>query len=186
MKKAFRSLLPVLLACTLPQACSNTPAESNRAGQLRLAELFIDAFYSWDPGRIEQLVIPGDDAKRALYYQGWAEAAHYAVQTRRPCTFAAGSATGVIECRITVTDDFGGTLGYTATDTFTLTVIDNRVTGVAFEGDDPPIFTELQAWIAAERPEVLSGPCNAMFAGGETPAECARAVVSAARAFMAR
>jgi hypothetical protein len=122
----------------------------------------------------------GEDEARMLYYQGWAQAANYQIKHRRPC--ASEDAKAV--CRITVTDDFGGTLGYIATDTFTLTLDDAAIVAVQSEGDDPPIFMELFAWIGEHRPEVMAGPCQDMFAGGSTPAACARAVVDSARVFI--
>ena len=115
-----------------------------------------------------------------LYYQAWAEAANYQIQKRRPCA----SKESALVCQITMVDDFGETLGYMATDTFSLVVENQKVTGVQFEGDDPSIFMKLFEWISINRAEIMSGPCLNMFAGGYTPRECARAVVSAARDFV--
>ena len=83
-------------------------------------------------------------------------------------------------------DDFGTALGYIATDTFRFTFDGDRIVKVTFEGDDPPIFQELFAWISEYRPEVLSGPCRDMFAGGTTPGACARAVADSARSFISQ
>ena len=159
-------------------SCSSPPVSQPN----ELAEKFLDAFYSWDPQRITAIVEPGDDADRVLYYQGWAQAANYQVQTRRPCkTLNDNDA----ECAVTVTDDFGKALGYTATDTFTITVAGDRISAVSFEGDDPPVFQAVFAWIAEQRPEILTGPCEDMFDGGTTPDECAKAVAQAARDYVA-
>ena len=160
--------MPTLLACSSDSS-------------LVRAEQFIDAFYSWDKQALQATLAPdADGAESVFYYQAWAEAAHYKIQTRRPCAWHENT----IQCPITVTDDFGTTLGYTATDTFHLTMQDNAIVGVEFTADDPPIFAELQAWIAAEKPEVFAGPCKDLFAGGVTPGDCARAVASAAKEFM--
>lgn len=149
---------------------------------LSTAEIFIDAFYSWDAERLARAINASPEETAAvLYYQGWAEGGHYEVKKRRPCTV---SNANQIQCRITVTDDFGKAMGYTATDTFTLTMNTNQITGVTFEGDDPPIFLELQAWMMTNRPEIFSGPCKDLFAGGTTPGQCARAVARAAQNFM--
>ena len=115
-----------------------------------------------------------------LYYQAWADAANYEIKKRRPCM----SKEYALVCQITVVDDFGETLGYMATDTFSLVVENQKVTGVQFEGDDPPIFMKLFEWISINRAEIMSGPCLNMFAGGYTPRKCARAVVSAAILFL--
>ncbi len=148
-----------------------------------MAEAFVDAFYSWDAQALADLVEAGEDADRVLYYQAWAEAAHYRIRNRRPCQ---ARDDGFIECAITVTDDFGQTLGYIATDTFRLQAGPERILAVTFEVDDPPVFEQVFAWMMATRPEVFAGPCRDMFAGGETPAACARAVAESARDFAAQ
>ena len=163
-----------LLAC-LPICASADP--------LVTAEAFIDAFYSWDRQTLENTLTSDTlGAEQVTYYQGWAKGGNYAIQNRRPCAWAEEE----IQCPITVTDDFGKTLGYTATDTFHLTIQDSKVASVRFTADDPPIFSELQAWMMAERPEIFAGPCKDFFAGGTTPGDCARAVANAAREFMAK
>lgn len=169
-----------LIGCSQEVAMLEVTAEPSR---LEVAEEFISAFYSWDPARLAAQVQPGEDAERVLYYQGWAQAARYTVQQRRPC---APIDLNTVECAVTVTDDFGQTLGYTATDTFTLNVEGNQIARVSFVGDDPPIFDELFAWLGEHRPQVLAGPCKDLFDGGKTPAACARAVVQGAKEFMAQ
>ena len=153
---------------------------SETRSTLEVAEAFIDAFYSWDADALARMMDAGEDGARALYYQGWAEAGHYVVQKRRPCQKMDD---GRLQCSITVVDDIGQALGYVATDVFRLSIEGRRVVGVDFDSDDPPIFDELFAWIAKDRPEVLTGPCRDLFAGGKTPAACVRAVVQAARDF---
>lgn len=67
---------------------------------------------------------------------------------------------------------------------FRMTLAENKISAVSFSGDDAPVFQELFQWISEKHPEILAGPCLNMFAGGETPGECARAVAKAARVFM--
>ena len=145
-----------------------------------IAERFVSAFYSWDATKLKSLMTEAADTVAILYYQRWAEAANYKVKTRRPCKVEAEE----VVCAITVTDDFGTAMGYVATDTFRMTLAQNRISAVTFSGDDPPVFQELFQWITQNHPEVLAGPCLNMFAGGETPKDCARAVAKAARAFV--
>ena len=147
---------------------------------INLAEEFISAFYSWDATKLKNLMTEDADTVAILYDQGWAEAANYTIKTRRPCKVEAGE----VVCAITVTDDFGSAMGYEATDTFRMTLVENKISAVTFSGDDPPIFQELFQWITQKHPDILAGPCLNMFAGGETPGDCARAVATAARAFM--
>ena len=173
----LNTILSTLVALTigLSETAAAQAAQSS-------AEDFIDAFYSLDAARLAASMQAPEDEAMALYYQAWAKAADYTVQTRRPCTLSNTTYT----CRITVTDNFGKTMGYTATDTFILTSgEDGQITGVSFSGDDPPIFAELFGWIGEHQPEVMSGPCHLLFAGGTTPGDCAKAVVAAAQTFMA-
>jgi len=149
---------------------------------LQIAESFLDAFYTFDQSKLARFLAPNADADRVLYYQAWAQAANYKVKQRTPCALNVSKA---IVCAVTVTDDFGQTMGYVATDTFTMTIQENKVSAISFEGDDPPIFQQLFAWIAENRPEILEGPCKDLFAGGNTPGTCARAVVAAAKEFVA-
>ena len=149
---------------------------------LQIAESFLDAFYTFDQSKLTQFLVPSADADRVLYYQAWAQAANYKVTQRTPCDLNVSKA---IVCAVTVTDDFGQTMGYVATDTFTMTIQENKVSAISFEGDDPPIFQQLFAWIAESRPEILGGPCKDLFEGGKTPGDCAHAVVAAAKAFVA-
>lgn len=164
----------------------------------------MDAFYSWDAARLQQ-VLGGaqaqvSDAERAnvLYYQAWAEAGNYQIQLRKPCVRAAD---GRVSCAIRVTDDLGAAMGYVATDTFWLklaalapdetlrsgtgTSTAGQIVGVEFTADDPPVLQEVVGWLSKNRPEVFSGPCEKMFAGGTTPALCVRAIVQGAQDYMA-
>jgi hypothetical protein len=161
----------------LTMACSRNSEYSS----LKQAERFIDAFYSWDAERLSQTMNAPDDAARVLYYQGWAQAGNYTSELRRPCEISDPDS---VVCAVTVTDDFGRAMGYTATDTFILKFSGSEIVGVTFAGDDPPIFAELQAWIGEFHPEIYAGPCKDLFAGGTTPGDCARAVAGAAVEFM--
>lgn len=156
---------------------------SNQADEpdLAVAEKFITTFYSRDLTALKSMMSPDADSTAIIYYQGWAEGADYAVKIRRPCEQVERQ----IVCAITVTDDFGRAMGYEATDTFRMNIDNGMISAITFSGDDPPVFMELQEWIAAERPEVMTGPCLDLFAGGTTPHACAAAVAKTAVEFMA-
>ncbi|MCH1550611.1 MAG: hypothetical protein L7T19_05570 [Pseudomonadales bacterium] len=164
----------ILLA--LNQGCERNGQDP----QLAAAEAFIDAFYSFEPTKLAAVRLPEPGATSMAYYQAWAAAANYRIHTRHPCK----RHHNFVVCRITVTDDFGQTLGYLATDTFTLQMKGSMIVAANAEGDDPPIFNALFAWIAQQRPEILTGPCHRMFAGGTTPTACARAVADSAQIFI--
>lgn len=159
--------------------------DANNNDPQRVAGRFLDAFYAWDSFALDALLsheAEGDDIR---YYQGWAQGANYQVVSRPPCEVAdTDDSVARVICAVTVTDDFGRTLGYQATDTFRLTIENEQVLAASFSGDDPPIFAEVFDWIQQQRPEILSGPCHLMFAGGSTPNACAKAVARAAEDYM--
>ncbi len=183
----------LIAACAIAHASScsrhesakpeSSESHSDRDSELAVAEAFVDAFYSWDADALVAAMDAPEDSDRALYYQRWAEAGNYQIQRRQPCV---RNGSGEIECDITVVDDIGAALGYVATDTFRLRVEDGRVVRVEFASDDPPVFEALFEWMSRDRPEVFSGPCKDLFAGGKTPEACVRAVIDAARDFANR
>ena len=69
-----------------------------------ISDNFLDAFYQFDQQALAEHLTPGPEADRVMYYQAWAEAAHYRVRNRGACT---RNEDGSIICAITVTDDFG-------------------------------------------------------------------------------
>ena len=149
-------------------------------GNKVVAENFISAFYSWDATKLKILMTEDADTVAILYYQRWAEAANYEVKMRRPCKVETDQAV----CAITVSDDFGSAMGYEAIDTFRLSFKGDKVSAVTFSADDPPVFQALFQWITQNHPDIFTGPCFNMFAGGETPGDCAKAVARLAREFM--
>ena len=70
---------------------------------LQTAEKFLDEFYEFNQAGLTALLKPGADADQVLYYQAWAEAAHYIVKQRNACVTDKRQ---TIICAITVTDDF--------------------------------------------------------------------------------
>ena len=174
-------LISVLILTMTPlSVAAEDNVRPNDYGNDNVAEDFISAFYSWDATKLKNLMTENADTVAILYYQRWAEAANYKVKTRRPCKPEAKETV----CAITVVDDFGSTMDYEATDTFRMILTENKIFSVTFSGDDPPIFQELFRWITQKHPDILAGHCLNMFAGGNTPGDCARAVAKAAREFM--
>ena len=169
------NLIAQLLLCALILIMSSLSNANNSA-----AENFISAFYSWDANKLTSLMSEDADTVAILYYQRWAAAANYKVKVRRPCKAEADQSV----CAITVTDDFGSAMGYEATDTFRMSFNDDKVSTVTFSADDPAIFQELFQWVTQHHPDTFTGPCFEMFAGGETPGDCARTVARLAREFM--
>lgn len=166
--------------CIVAGGCVETGTPADPA-LLARSEVILDAFYAWDAAALTSGLGSAEGTDVMFYYQGWAEAAHYEVRERQPCLAATESR---ITCAVTVNDDFGTTLGYTATDTFTFEFDGGALSTVDFEGDDPAIFTAMLAWMWLDRDEVFDNECVGMFAWGPAPGDCARAVVAAAEAFV--
>lgn len=112
-----------------------------------------------------------------LYHKRWADA-RYTVERRPICT---QTEVDRVECAVTVIDDFGQALGYTATDTFSFDFAGPRLASVSFEGDDSWVFTAMLAWMWFDRGDVFEHECAEMFAAGTTPEACAHRVAEAAK-----
>ena len=184
---AFRMrVLATVIALTLSGcAGSDRPHVVRAEPALVAAERLIDAFYSFEPARLRAAMSDAPASQpHLLYYQGWAEGGNYAILHRKPCRVTAA---GEVSCDITVRDDLIAALqtGYWVTDTFHLTVRDGRIIKVHNSSNDPPDFEQALTWLKRERPAVMTGPCAGFFAGGPTPQDCVRAVISGFAAYRA-
>ena len=162
-----------------------TSAESPDApgSDLAKAELFVDAFYSFDPDRLRSMLEAApESATSILYYQGWAEGGNYKVLDRGACV---ADSNHVISCPITVQDDpvLALKTGFNVTDTFTLSFVDGQIVSVETSSNDQPVYFEARKWVERNMPEVMAGPCKTPQNGGTTPGECARAMTEGYRRF---
>ena len=161
-------------------ACGDGKETGKRHGaeaNLSVAEAFVDAFYSFEPNRLEDaLSHAAESVPSIIFYQGWAEGGNYEVVNRKPCAF---ESLGHVTCSITVKDDLIGALGidFNVTDTFDLSFSDGRIVSVKTSSNDPQVFHDAKAWVRENRPELIDEPCRGFFDGGPTPGECVRAMV---------
>ena len=175
-----RAVTVLLLAGALAGACSAaTERRLGRSGsELVKAEALIDAFYSFVPARLRSAMADAPASMpRLLYYQGWAQGGNYVVLERKPCRL---ETIGEVSCDIKVRDDLIAALGtgYDVTYKFHLSLRNGRVVSVRNSSNDPREFDEALKWLGRERPALMEGPCRGFFAGGPTPQDCVRAVVS--------
>jgi len=168
--------------------CNGTPVpiggEINEQ-QLATAEAFIDAFYSFDPRRLDVLLGHAAKSKpEILYYQGWAEGGNYTITERKPCATAGADS---IACPITVDDDLINALGITwdVTDTFTLTFSGGDIISVETSSNDPTEFYEAETWIKNHHPELVEVPCQVPTTSNSTPGACVKATVEGFKQFAA-
>jgi hypothetical protein len=155
------------------------------AQNLKTAEGFIDAFYSFDAKRLGAFLSHADETAAAiLYYQGWAEGGNYKVLNRAAC---APDSAELFRCAITVQDDPVVALqtGFNVTDTFALTFDGTNIASIKTSSNDQPIYYEARAWVEENMPEVMAGPCKDRKSGGLTPGDCARAMTKGYALFYA-
>lgn len=160
------------------RALSQVPATVTPDTRLAKAEALIDAFYSFDGTKLRRAMAhaPGS-IPDTLYYQPWAEAGNYRVPKRAPCRW---DKEDEASCAITVKDDLVPALGLTqhVTDVFHMSFRDGEIVKVWNTSDDPPEYWSGKAWLKQQHPEIFTGPCRDMFAGGPTPGECIRALIA--------
>ena len=164
--------------------CSTEPDHSaQNQADLAAAEAMIDAFYSFDPARLQPLLSEAGQAEAAvLGYQAWAEGGNYRVLERAPCVIESAQ---TVVCAITVQDDPVLALGtgFNVTDTFHLTLADGTIVGVQTSSNDQPIYYEALEWVEQNLPEVMLGPCRELDGVRQTPGDCARAMTDGFRQF---
>lgn len=182
LKKRSAAYALCMVGLSVSSVAANAAAELE--ANLKTAESMIDAFYSFDPGRLQPILSKAGAAEAGiLSYQAWAEGGNYIVLKRAPCV---SEAENVISCSITVQDDPVVALetGYNVTDTFHITFTDGIITDVDTSSDDQPIYFEARKWVEANLPEVMEGPCKRSDGIRETPGDCARAMTDGYRKFM--
>lgn len=174
-----------LLCFTGITAYSNEPdADMDLTANLETAEGMIDAFYSFDPNRLQPFLSQAGEAEAGILgYQAWAEGGNYKVLERAPCT---PESSDTIACAITVQDDpvLALETGFFVTDTFHITFADGVIVGVDTSSNDQPIYYEARKWVEANLPEVMEGPCRRVDGNRETPGDCARAMTDGYKQFM--
>lgn len=174
-----------LLALTACDNAAETATQNAAESLLAAAESLIDAFYSFDPMRLEPMLTAASESSSALmYYQGWAEGGNYKILVRKPCELTGENS---VSCSITVEDDPMLALGidFDVTDTFTISFTDSEITAVDTSSDDLQIYYDARDWVRQQLPDLIEEPCRGYFAGGPTPGECARAMAQGYAQFAA-
>ena len=107
-----RGTIVAIVAAVSLTACDN-PADRriqvDDEESISVAEVFIDAFYSFDSIELEAVLsTAAASIPSIVYYQGWAEGGNYEIVKRMPCKVENA---GLVSCSITVKDDLIGALG---------------------------------------------------------------------------
>lgn len=120
-----------------------------------------------------------------LYYQKWAECAHYQVLDRTPA-FQKNDSTVIFP--VTVKDDLMSSLGidFNVTDTFRITMLEGKIRSVKTSSNDPDEYYQAKEWVMKNRPEWVEKPCEGIWNGGTTPCECVLGMIKGFMAYRAQ
>jgi len=157
-----RILLSLVLA-SVAGACGRTGGADDSSlpdPDVRTAERFVDAFYSFDQDRLAAVLASADESgPEILAYQAWAQAGHYEIIERMPCEIAEP---GIVGCSITVRDDLIAALklGWWVTDHFDLTFEDGEIISVATSSNDPQVYLDAGRWVRDNRLDLVAEPCE--------------------------
>ena len=176
MSKLKETLLLIYASLLLIVSCkdvSNKEGYINQNTNVDIAAEFIDAFYSFNRDTLQSTLTHAKDSQhRILYYQKWAECGNYKVIKRHDLIKKNDS---LVLCPITVKDDLIGALeiDFNVTDTFHLTIINEKIRSIETSSNDPDLFYEAKDWIKQNRPELIEKACE----GTSTACECVKATV---------
>jgi RimJ/RimL family protein N-acetyltransferase len=181
-------MIGLIIVLLTPTACLNsveTATQPDNEKNIFAAEVFIDAFYSFDSTELHSALSSAEESIPSIvYYQGWAEGGNYEVVNRMPCKVE-----GVkrVSCAITVKDDLMGALGidFDVTDTFHLSLFEEKIISVRTSSNDLQVFRDAEEWVKRERSELIRDPCRGYFDGGPTPGKCVQAMVQGYAEFSA-
>ncbi|MBL0745549.1 hypothetical protein [Chryseolinea lacunae] len=176
MKTSLFSCILLLLLC----GCKNTthtqpPADTNI--KISLANKFVDAFYSFNRDTLQSMLsLAPESQPNILYYQKWAECAHYKIVKRGDFVEKNDS---LVLLPITVKDDLMGALqiDFNVTDTFHLAIRDGQILSVQTSSNDLAEYYAAKEWVKKNRPEYVEKACEGIWEGGPTPCECVQGMV---------
>ncbi|NOX69474.1 MAG: hypothetical protein GXP15_09830 [Gammaproteobacteria bacterium] len=170
-------LTSVLAIALLLISCERTVDQTPGDQAIIAAELYVDAFYSFDSIALQVTLSSAEESlPEMLFYQGWAKGGNYEVIERMPCELGKDE---TINCSITVKDDLIGALGidFNVTDTFHISVSGGQIVAVNNSSNDPQAYWDAEIWVRNNKPELIERPCKGFFDGGPTPGDCVRAMV---------
>jgi hypothetical protein len=172
--------LLILLLC----ACNPRAQQDDKLSNLEVANQFIDAFYSFNRDSLQAVLALAEKSQpEILYYQNWAECAHYKVLSR---TNAFQKNDSLVVFPVTVKDDLMAALNinFNVTDTFRIAIQQGKIRSVTTSSNDPTIYWEAKEWVKANHPELVEKACEGAWAGGSTPCECVLGMIQGFKEFV--
>jgi hypothetical protein len=149
-----------------------------------VANRFIDAFYSFNRDSLRVLMEHAPESQpEILYYQKWAECAHYQV-IKRAQSFVKNDSMVIFP--VTVKDDLMSALeiDFNVTDTFHISIVGGKIRAVTTSSNDPDEYYQAKEWVNANRSEFVEKPCEGIWQGGPTPCECVLGMIRGFRDFV--
>jgi hypothetical protein len=146
-------------------------------GNLQLGNKFIDAFYSFNRDTLQTLLSAAKTSQpEILYYQKWAQCAHYQILDHTQC-FEKNDSTIIFP--VTVKDDLMAALhiDFNVTDTFHILIQKGKIHSVKTSSNDPDAYYEAKEWVKKNRPELVGKACEGIWEGGPTPCECVQGMI---------
>ncbi len=168
------TLILILWGC---KSGSQSEIITSSSSHIHLANKFIDAFYSFNEDTLKSILNKAVDSQPSiLYYQKWAECAHYEIVERNEFIEKSDS---LMSCPITVKDDLMGALNidFNVTDSFHISIINNQIVSVQTTSNDLEIYYEAKDWVKMNQPELIEVPCLGIWEGGPTPCACVKGMV---------
>ena len=161
-----------ICACTLGGCKKASTPNETQTNSIALGNQFIDAFYSFNRDSLQSLLSSAKESQaEILYYQKWAECAHYHILNR---TSLFQKNDSVIILPVTVKDDLMSALAidFNVTDTFHITLRDGKIHSVKTSSNDVAEYYQAKEWVKKNRAEFVEKACEGIWAGGPTPCEC--------------
>jgi hypothetical protein len=165
-------------------ACKPSAQQDDKPTNLAVANQFVDAFYSFNKDSLQAVLAFAEQSQpEILYYQKWAECAHYEVLGRNSAFEKNDS---LVVFPVTVKDDLMAALNinFNVTDTFHIAIQQGKIRSVTTSSNDPATYWEAKEWVKANRSELIAKPCEGIWAGGPTPCECVLGMIEGFRDFI--
>lgn len=164
-------------------ACYSPNSQESSKENVAIGNQFINAFYSFNRDSLQSLLTSAEASQPSiLYYQKWAECAHYQVLDRAQA-FEKNDSTIIFP--VTVKDDLMSALGinFNVTDTFKISLYEGRIVSVSTSSNDPDEYYRAKEWVVKNRPNLVEKACEGIWEGGPTPCECVLGMIEGFAAF---
>lgn len=142
-----------------------------------LGNKFIDSFYSFNRDSLQALLSAAVKSQgEILYYQKWAECAHYKVIDRSRFREINDS---LVVFPVTVEDDLMKALAidFNVTDTFHISFRKGKINWVKTSSNDVEEYYKAKEWVTKNRPGLVKEACEGIWEGGPTPCECVQGMI---------